>query len=426
PHKKVLLVTNVEKGVVPCGIPYMAASLGKPEDNIMPTGMLEKNGIEVLVAEVEQIKRQEKLLVADKECGIAYDKLVLATGARPVLPKIEGIAKEGIFLIQKELTALKEMFAYLKQSEEIVVIGGGFIGIELADELSKLPGKKISLVELLPCLLANSFDAEFGALAEKKLKEKGVRILTGTKVAGFEGGSRVTGIKLADGTVLPAAAVVLAIGAVPNGALAAAVGLETGKGGGICVDEYMRTSDPDIFAIGDCAEKRDFYTRKSVSVMLASTATAEARIAGSNLFGLKVVRENKGTIAAYSTCIDGLVLASAGLTEEAAKKEGFEIVIGTAEGVDKHPAAMPGSAPLKVKLIFSRHSGIILGGQAAGGISCGEIINSIGLAIQTRMSFSELETLQIATHPWLTSAPTTYPLVAAAQNAAVKMNSGVI
>jgi NADH oxidase (H2O2-forming) len=190
---------------------------------------------------------------------------------------------------------------------------------------------------------------------------------------------------------------------------------------GVWVDEYMRTIDSDIFAIGDCAAKRDFYTHKEAPVMLASTATAEARIAGANLYRLKVVRENKGTIAIYSTYVDGKVLGSAGLTENTAEKEGFEIVTGLVDGTDKHPVTLPGANKVKVKLIFSKNHGIILGGQVAGGISCGEMINLIGVAIQKRMSFAELETLQIATHPYLTSAPTVYPIVLAAQDASNKM-----
>ena len=155
--------------------------------------------------------------------------------------------------------------------------------------------------------------------------------------------------------------------------------------------------------------------------MLASTATAEARIAGANLYQIKVVRENKGTIAIYSTYIDGIVLGSAGLTEKTARKEGFEIVCGVVDGVDKHPATLPGTVKSKVKLIFSKQSGIILGGQVSCGMSCAQVINLIGIAIQKRMSLTELETLQMATHPYLTSAPTAYPLVLAALDAYSKM-----
>ena len=183
----------------------------------------------------------------------------------------------------------------------------------------------------------------------------------------------------------------------------------------------MRTLDPAVFAIGDCAEKKDFFTRRDLPVMLASTATAEARVAGASLFQLKVVRENKGTIATYSTYVDGLVLGSAGLTEATAKKEGFEVVVGLAEVTSKHPANLPGTVKIKLKLIFSKQSGILMGGQVFGGLSAGEIINIIGMAIQKRVSATELETLQMATHPYLTAAPTQYPLVLAAQSAIGKL-----
>ena len=208
---------------------------------------------------------------------------------------------------------------------------------------------------------------------------------------------------------------------MPNSKLASEAGLDLARGKGVWVDEYMRTRDPDIFAVGDGALKRDFYTHKETSVMLASTATAEARIAGANLYQLKVVRENKGTIAIYSTYIDGKVLGSAGLTESTARQEGFEIVTGMTATTDKHPATLPGASHIQVKLIFSMTSGIILGGQVAGGVSCGEIINLIGVAIQKRMSLAELETMQMATHPYLTAAPTVYPIVLAAQDASKHM-----
>ena len=155
--------------------------------------------------------------------------------------------------------------------------------------------------------------------------------------------------------------------------------------------------------------------------MLASTATAEARVAGANLYQLKVIREIKGTIAIYSTYVDGLVLGSAGLTETTAQKEGFEVVVGNAEAPDKHPPTLPGMSKIKLKMIFSKQSGILLGGQVAGGASAGEIINIIGMAIQQKVSSNELETLQMATHPYLTTAPTMYPLVMAAQDAAGKI-----
>jgi len=274
----------------------------------------------------------------------------------------------------------------------------------------------------MPEILENSFDIEFSTLAKEKLKEKKIEILTGKKAVKFNGGNRVESLSLSDNSKIPCQVVILGIGASPNTKIAKKAGLEIGKSKGILVDEYLRTdTDTDIFAVGDCAEKKDFFTRKKIPIMLASTATAEARIAGSNLFKLKVIRENKGTIATYSTKIGDLTLGSAGLTEKTAIKEGFEIVVGYAEGVDKHPGLLPNANKTKIKLVFSKQSGILLGGQVAGGDSAGEMVNIFGLGLQKITSITELETLQIATHPKLTAAPTMYPIITAAQDALSKI-----
>ena len=424
PGRKVFLIKDVDKGVVPCGIPYMLSSLDNPEQNILGTVPLEKNNIEYGVYEAAEINRDEKSVFTKNGDKIYYEKLILAVGSNPILPPISGIDKQGVYLVRKDMEYLKNMIKEIKRSKNVLVVGGGFIGIEFADEISKIKGLNVYLVEMFPRILANSFDPEFSKLAEERLKSKSVNILTDTKVEEFIGNEKVEKAKLSNGQELDIDCVILGIGAVPNTKLAETAGLDLGKGKGIWTDEYMRTVDPDIFAIGDCAGKRDFFTRKNIPILLASTACAEARVAGANLYQLKVVRENKGTIGIYSTYVDGLVLATAGHTENSAKKEGFEIVIGNFEGVDKHPSTMPGVNKIKVKLIFSKQSGIILGGQVAGGMSAGETINIIGVAIQKRVSLTELETLQMATHPYLTSAPTMYPLVLAAQNA-LKIEKGI-
>ncbi|MBC8472180.1 MAG: FAD-dependent oxidoreductase [Planctomycetes bacterium] len=421
PAKKISLMKDVEKGVIPCGIPYMFSSLKSPDENKLGNAPLEKNNIGVIVDEAIKVERKEKVVVTETSKRYGYEKLILATGSSPIVPPIPGISKKGVYPIYKDMSYLKNSIEEIKKTKNILIIGGGFIGIEFADELSKIDNMNVYLVEILPNLLANSFDIEFSAIAEETLKSKGVTILADIGVEEILGDEKVEGVRLSDGREIPVDSIILGVGGIPNTKLATDAGLDLGKGKGIWVDEYMRTIEPDIFAVGDCAGKRDFYTRKDAPVMLASTATAEARIAGANLYQLKVVRENKGTIAIYSTYIDGMVLGSAGLTENSARNEVFEIVAGTADGADKHPATLPGASKIKIKLIFSKYSGIILGGQVAGGMSCGEIINLIGVAIQKRMSFAELETLQMATHPYLTSAPTVYPIVLAAQDASRKM-----
>ncbi len=421
PEKDITLIKNVEKGVIPCGIPYMVSSMGNPEENGLSMLPLEKAGIEIIMDEVKKINRKEKSVSTEEGNDFPYEKLVLALGSKPFIPPILGVEKEGIYQIEKEMGYLKKMVATIRKSRNVLVVGGGFIGVEFADEISKIKGTTVYLVEMFPRLLLNSFDLEFGSLVEEKLESEGVKVLTNKRVIEFVGDKRVEKAKFEDGETVDVDCVILGIGSIPNSDLAVESGLDMTKKSGIWVDEYMRTNDPDIFAVGDCALKRDFFTRREVLVMLASTATSEARVAGASLYNLRVVRENKGALGIYSTYVDGLALGSAGLTEGNARKEGFEITIGNFEGIDKHPAALPNANKIKIKLIFSSYSGIIMGGQVAGGESCGELINAIGIAIQKRVSFSELETLQIATHPRLTSAPTKYPIVLAANDAASKM-----
>ncbi|MDD5429326.1 MAG: FAD-dependent oxidoreductase [Candidatus Omnitrophica bacterium] len=422
PSKNITVMKNIKEGVIPCGIPYMFASLNNPEDNKLGMASLEKNNVNIVTDEAVSIDRKAKVVKTLKKEEYAYEKLVLAIGSTPITLPIKGIEKEGVYPINKEMGYLKNTIKQIKNCRNILVIGGGFIGVEFADELSKLNGKNVTLVEALPRLLANSFDKEFSLMAESRLKEKKVKVLCGVFVKEIAGKDKAEKVMLSNGDQLPVDGIILGVGAKPNVKLAVDAGLEIGSCKGILVDEYTRTTtDNDIFAIGDCSCKRDFYTRKAIPVMLASTATAEARIAGANLYKIKVIRENKGTIAIYSTYIDGLVLGSAGLTEKTARDEGFEIVVGSSEGVDKHPASLPGVCSGRLKLIFSRQSGTILGGQISCGMSCAQLINVIGVAIQKRMSCTELETLQFATHPYLTSAPTMYPIVLAAQDAYSKM-----
>ncbi len=417
PGKGITIIKNVEPSVIPCGIPYMISSLGKPEENIMSFDPLKAVGIKVAVDEVVEIKSDIKKVITSGGDEYSYEKLILATGSTPVIPRIKGIELENVYSVVKDFDYLKKMITGIKENKNIVVLGGGFIGVEFADEISKINGKNIYLVEMLPDIICNSFDKEFSDIARKKLEEKGIKVLTGIKVEEIAGNGKVEKVKLSGGTVIDTDIVILSIGGIPNTSLAVKAGLELGMGKGIWADEYMRTNNADIFAVGDCVGKRDFFTRKNTPVMLASIATAEARIAGANLYKLKVIRENKGTIAAYSTYLSGLVLASAGLTEKTAREENFDVVVGMAEDVDKHPCAMPGANRLIVKLVFSKQAGILMGGQVAGGVSAGEIINTIGLAIQKDVSLNELESFQMATHPCLTPAPTKYNIVQAAMNA---------
>ncbi len=234
------------------------------------------------------------------------------------------------------------------------------------------------------------------------------------------GDKKVTGVLLNNGEIIEADGVILSTGYQPNVALAEEAGIKTNEFGSIKVNEYMRTDNLDVFAVGDCAEKFSFITRTLKGIMLASTACAEGRIAGMNLYKLSVMRSFGGTIAIFCTAFGDTAFAAAGVTENLAKERGFDIVTGTFEGIDKHPGTLPGTHKQLVKLIVAKDSGIILGGEIIGGPSTGELINLIGFAIQNSMTVESVLTSQIGTHPVLTAPPTAYPLMKAAEITAKK------
>lgn len=416
PKKSFILVKKQKEMMVPCGIPYIFGTLDCTDQNIMPVdAMLVKNGIESLVDEVISINKQDKVVTLASGETIKYVKLVIATGSTPVKPRwLVGGDKDNVFVIPKDKIYLDEMKSKLSSCKKIVVIGAGFIGVEFSDELLK-HGHEVTLVEKLPDILSLAFDIELSKKIAELLTIRGINIITGNGIKEILGKTKVEGVKLENGDFIDSDAVILTVGYKPNSKLARESEIYVDESGFIAVDEYMRTHEKDIFAIGDCAQKRDFVTRSRVSTMLASTACAEARIAGMNLFNLNVVKTFSGTIAIYSTAIGDTGFGTAGVTEARAKEEGIDSITGTFEGMDRHPGNLPDAHRQLVKLIAARQSGVIIGGEVIGGLSAGELTNVIGLAIQNRMSVNSLLTSQIGTHPCLTASPAGYPLIKAAE-----------
>jgi NADH oxidase (H2O2-forming) len=416
PKKSFILVKKQKEMMVPCGIPYIFGTLDSINQNIMPVDTsLEKAGIISLVDEVTIINKDNKTVNLASGETIQYEKLVIATGSIPVKPKwLVGGEKENVFVIPKDKVYLDEMLLKLKTLKKVVVIGAGFIGVEFSDELIK-SGHEVTLVEKQPAILSLAFDIEISKKIAEILIQRGVKIITGNGIKEILGEKKVESVKLENGELVESDAMILTVGYKPNTKLARESEIYVDESGFIAVDEYMRTHVKDIFAIGDCAQKRDFVTRSRVATMLASTACAEARIAGMNLFNLNVVKTFSGTIAIYSTVIGSTGFGTAGVTEARAKEEGIDSITGTFEGMDRHPGNLPDSHKQLVKLIAARQSGVIIGGEVIGGLSAGELTNVIGLAIQNRMSVNSLLTSQIGTHPCLTASPAGYPLIKAAE-----------
>ncbi len=415
PEKKIAVVRKEQRVAVPCGIPYIFGTLRDVEKNLIPDSVLTSKGIEILVDEIVDVDTEKKIAKSKEHGNIEFEKLIFATGSKPIKPPIKGIEGNNVFFVKKDPQYLQELLKRVDESEGIVIIGGGFIGVEFADELRKL-GKKVSIVEMLPHVLSASFDDEFCALAEEELRRTGVEVYTNSKVVEI----KEKGVILSSGKEIPGDIVIVSVGARPNTDLAEKIGLKVSKNG-IMVDEYMRTSHPDIFAVGDCAEKRDFFTREVKPVMLASVATAEARIAGANLYKIKAFKQFKGTLGIFATKVGNLALGAAGLIERQAKKEGFDYVVGRSEVADKHPGTLPGTSKVRVKLLFTKQGGFFLGAQIAGGDTVGEMINLVGFAIESGYTASRYMNLQIGTHPLLTPAPTAPATIKAVEDALKKM-----
>ena len=426
----ITVIRDTDAVMVPCGIPYIYGTLRCTSKNVIPDKMLVDAKIDLVVGTVVKIDKENKVVTTKENETYSYKKLVIATGSLPIIPTfIPGHELENVFPIYKNQDYLASILEKLDKAESIAVIGGGFIGVEFAEQISLL-GKKVTLVEMADACLWQAFDKSYTDEIENMMKDNNINVLTNTKVKKILGTKSVEALELENGEKIAADLVILGLGVRPNGILAKEAGLDVNAKGAIVVDQYTRTSDPDIFAVGDCAEKKCFFTHKDVPVLLASTAAMEAKIAGSNAFQLRLIRANKGTISAFSTKIFGRTFAAAGITEARAKAEGFSINIGEFTTMDRHPGSLPGTSTIKIKLIFSKCSGVILGAQVSGGDTVGEMINIASLAIQKGMTATELNTFQVATHPLLSASPIVYPINAASMNAIAQncrhLNEGLV
>jgi len=417
PDKKITLIRNEKIAMIPCGIPYVVNSLDSVDADILPDKLVTDVGVDLIIDEVTD--KDDNILKLKSGEEISYDKLVMAVGSSPTIPPIPGIDKHGVFSVQKDHDYLVRLKAFADKSKNIVIVGGGYIGLEMADELLSR-GKNVAIVEMLERLLPNTMDPEFGDKAREVLEANGGDIYVGHRVEEISGDRIAKGVKLDNGEELKADMVIVSAGAGPNLKLASKFGLAAHPRHGIWVNEYLRTRDKDVYAIGDCAAKYDFFTGEFSNVMLASTAMAEGRLVGANLFGIKVMRKFMGVLGSFSTKIGDIAFGTSGLTEEKAKAMKLDYTVGEATTVDRHPGKLTDSSPIHLKLIFSRYSHTLLGAQMYGGDSVGELVNMFSVMILNKMTDMDIDNLQIGTHPMLTASPVVYPVITATVDAIKK------
>jgi len=422
PGKTVTVIRQEQQVLIPCGIPYIFGTLGSPQKNLIPDTVLTSNDVNLIVGTAGEIDRERKIVRVEGGNNASYDKLVIATGSLPAILPIPGIDKENVFVIRKDIKFLQDMLAAVNQAKDIIIIGGGFVGAEFADECKKNRDNKVTIIEMLPHCLQMAFDDEFCIEAESILTSRGIKIIPNQTVANIVGDKKVTGVQLADGGHLKADVVIISIGVMPNVDLAQKAGLQINRStGGITVDRHMRVRDDnDILACGDCAMKVSYFSGMPVKTWLASVATHEARLAAANLFETRY--PGLGTLGVFSTQIGDLAMGAAGLIERHAAQDGYHVVVGTAKAPSRHPGGMPGAELTTVKLIFSKDDGILLGGEVSGGSGVGELVNVISSCIQHGMTAYEVSLFQMGTHPALCASPITYQVVNAAEEAVMKLH----
>jgi NADPH-dependent 2,4-dienoyl-CoA reductase/sulfur reductase-like enzyme len=416
PDKKIVLIRKEMKPMIPCGIPYVFHTLEEVSDNVLPDTPLNANKIEIINNEVTD--RKDLTLILADNSEIEFEKLIIATGSKAVMPKIEGADKENVFLVKKDKEYLKIMKSRIQEANKIVILGGGYIGVEVADELIK-EKKDVTVIEMMDSLL-QSMDNEFGEKVKEILINQGGKVITRKSVQKILGDAKVNGVELNDNTTIDCDLLIVSVGYKPNLDLAEKFGLNFEDGKGILVDSYLRTSVKDIFAIGDCAAKYDFFTGEFSNIMLASTAMAEGRLVGSNLYSIKVIRQYPGVLGSFSTKIGKTAFAVSGIIEKRAKDRLLDYTVGVAKAVDRHPGKLPGASEVTVKLIFSTYSHTLMGAQISGGDSVGEMINIMSVMILNKMTDTDINNLQIGTHPLLTASPVVYPIINATTDAIKK------
>jgi pyruvate/2-oxoglutarate dehydrogenase complex dihydrolipoamide dehydrogenase (E3) component len=418
PDKEILVVREFEKQLVPCAIPYIfGKTLGSSDKDVAACGAAKEMGISTMIAEIVDINIKDKIAFTDTT-AISFDKLIFATGSVPFVHESlkHSLALDGVFTVPKNKTLIDKAHEYIKRKNNITIVGTGFIGIEMAMEFASV-GKNVTVIGGSEHILKGPFDSEIAIEAEKIMLEHGITFIGGDRVAEIfdkDGDNIVNSVKLKSGKIVDTEVVVLATGYQPNTELAQKVGVSLGHYGGIWVDEYMRTENSDIFAVGDCSARRGFITKVPSKIMLASTSAAEGRVAGSSLYGIQYLKNFSGTIAIFSTMIGKIAFSSAGITQDVATEAGADVVVGTFSGMNRHPGTIPGAQKQFVKLVATRHGGQIIGGQIIGGEETGEMINIIGLMIESGLSVYKVMSMQVATQPMLTAAPTNYPIVMAA------------
>ena len=402
-------ITLVERGpyvsYANCGLPYFLSREIERRSNLLlqtPEGFARRYRVQALVrteaVEIDRAGKRVRCRGPEGERWLPYDKLILAQGGSPVIPELPGHDAAHVFRLwtvpdMDRLDAHIERYA----PATAVVVGGGFIGLEMAEAFRKR-GIATMVVELLPSVLS-VMDREFGACVAKELEHNGVRVLTGVGVKAVHAEGRT--LELSDGRRLPADLVLFSVGVRPELGLARSAGLEIGASGGLLVDEHLRTSDPDIHAAGDMVEVVHKVSGRRIRIPLAGPANRQGRIAASNALGVPM--RYSGALGTTVVKVFEATAGMTGLSERAAREAGFDAGAAVIHK-DHHAGYFPGAKELSLKLVYDRRTARLLGAQAFGHAGVDKRIDVLATALQGKMTLEEVAELDLAYAPPYSSA----------------------
>ncbi len=405
-----------------CGIPYFIggeiSEVGKLV--ALPVEAFLKENIDVrLEHEVVEINPRQRTVYFRQKAGeqvekLTYDQLILSLGARPVVPAMEGVDLPGVFTVRTlaDASRLKEELQSGRH-KKAAIIGGGYIGLEMAEALRRL-GVEVSIVELKSHILP-TFDEDMAALVNEELSSKGCRVYSDVAAKRILGTHAVTGVELESGETVEASLVILSIGVRPNSSLAQKAGIELGNSGAIKVDARQRTSSFRIFAAGDCAEVKNAVTNKYEYMPLGNIANKQGRVAGDNASGGHSTMP--AVVGNTIVKVFDLEVGKAGLSLEQAERFVRDVKTVKIKGHSR-AGYMPATQPIHVKLIFSAGNGRLLGAQLVGKEGVDKRLQVLAEAIQLKLSVKELAGLDLSYAP--PYSPVWDPVLVAA-NQAVKL-----
>lgn len=402
-------ITVVERGpyvsYANCGLPYFLSRDIETRSKLLlqtPEGLDRRYDIHALVnTEAVEIDRKGKRVRThgpEGERWLAYDKLILAQGGNPILPPIPGIDATHVFKLWT-VPDMDRLHDHIEKEKPktAVVVGGGFIGLEMAEAFRKR-GIDTTVVELQPTVMA-MMDHEIGAQVAEELEQNGVHVITGVGVSAVSPAERT--VSLSDGRKLPADMVLFSVGVRAELTLAKSAGLEIGASGGLLVDEYLQTSDPDIYAAGDMVELHHRVSGRQVRMPLAGPANRQGRIAASNALGQHL--HYSGAIGTSVVKIFEAIAAMTGLTEKAAREAGFDVGVSVVHK-DHHAGYYPGAKELTLKLIYDRTTSRLLGAEAFGHAGVDKRIDALAVALVGELTLHDLAEVDLAYAPPFSSA----------------------